>query len=404
MNKWVRIIVIGAIWGWLFLGWLINNFLKSNWDFHFFKWRHWEFLWSEFQQGWTISDRGTVIFFIVLFSAVPLYLAGWRFFARIEWLKLLRHCVNRLIYFLTGGESVLSRSISHKIKLKKRSSKTTRPRALDTGLRPAVKESEMKVPVDEPSLPMKNQKARQAFADAFEFEDDDMPFPQSARRQAYTVPADSPFNAGYTVPSVRQGLSAAPNPAASDLPGASPASFENILLDDIKLPERMKLEENISELMARAGYQVLEKARFNETVIDYLGIGTEKIVLGIADVQPGDWLADEERFNGEDPLWFSESSHRVSPVYQLVNLAKILAQKLSAAGYAGAVVPLFIVRKGTIINAEDMFSTWKEMSVTVCRTDVGGPDELKTVTQSVEAVTPPSAETMRAVQSILQGS
>ena len=66
-------------------------------------------------------------------------------------------------------------------------------------------------------------------------------------------------------------------------------------------------------------------------------------------------------------------------------------------------MPLFIVRKGTIINAEDMISTWKEMSVTVCRTDIGGPDELKTVTQSVEQVMPPTNDVINAVQSVLQG-
>lgn len=397
MNKWVRILVIGFIWGWIFLGWLVNNFLIDNWDFHIFNLNHWRFLWNEFQQGWNIDDRGTVIFFIVLFSAVPLYFIGWRFFLKVEWLKLLRRNVNRLIYFFTGAD-MLHRG-SYKVKLKKRSSKTIRPRPLETGYRPEVKESELKVPVEEPILPK-----RQAASYGIEFdEDDDEDFmlpPRSGRHSAYTPPSDSPFNKGYTVPSMMQGLSVAPSPAADR---NQTSAVENMLLEDIKLPERMKLEENISELMSRAGYQVIEKVRFNDTVIDYLGMSADKILLGIADSQPGDWLADEERFNGEDPLWFSESSHRVSPVFQLVELAKAFAQKLSTVGYSGSVLPLFIVRKGTIINAEDMISTWKEMSVTVCRTDIGGPDELKTVTQSVEQVLPPTNDVITAVQSVLQG-
>ena len=397
MNKWVRILVIGFIWGWIFLGWLVNNFLTDNWDFHIFNRNHWLFLWNEFQQGWNIDDRGTVIFFIVLFSAVPLYLIGWRFFLKVEWLKLLRRNVNRLIYFLTGAD-MLHRG-SYKVKLKKRSSKTIRPRPLETGYRPEIKESELKVPVEEPILPKK-----QASSYGIEFDEDDnedfMLPPRSGRHSSYTPPSDSPFNKGYTVPSMMQGLSVAPNPAA-DRNRAS--AVENMLLEDIKLPERMKLEENISELMNRAGYQVIEKVRFNNTIIDYVGMSADKILLGIADSQPGDWLADEERFNGEDPLWFSESSHRVSPVFQLVELAKAFAQKLSTVGYSGSVLPLFIVRKGTIINAEDMISTWQEMSVTVCRTDIGGPDELKTVTQSVEQVMPPTNDVINAVQSVLQG-
>ena len=251
MNKWVRILVIGFIWGWIFLGWLVNNFLTDNWDFHIFNWNHWRFLWNEFQQGWNIDDRGTVIFFIVLFSAVPLYFIGWRFFLKVEWLKLLRRNVNRLIYFFTGAD-MLHRG-SYKVKLKKRSSKTIRPRPLETGYRPEVKESELKVPVEEPILPK-----RQAASYGIEFdEDDDEDFmlpPRSGRHSAYTPPSDSPFNKGYTVPSMMQGLSVAPSPTA-DRNQAS--AVENMLLEDIKLPERMKLEENISELMSRAGYQVI---------------------------------------------------------------------------------------------------------------------------------------------------
>ena len=396
MNKWVRTLFIGFIWGWVFLGWLVNNFLTDNWDFHIFNWNHWLFLWNEFQQGWNIDDRGTVIFFVVLFSAVPLYFIGWRFFLKVEWLKLLRQNVNRLIYFFTGAD-LLHRG-NYKVKMKKRSSKTIRPRPLETGYRPEVKESELKVPVESPSLPKK-----QASSYGIDFEEDDeedFMSPPSGRHSAYTPPSDSPFNKGYTVPSMMQGLSVAPNPAVNR---DHSSAVENMLLEDIKLPERMKLEENISELMSRAGYQVIEKVRFNDTVIDYLGMSADKILLGITDSQPGDWLADEERFNGEDPLWFSESSHRVSPVFQLVELAKAFAQKLSTVGYSGSVLPLFIVRKGTIINAEDMISTWKEMSVTVCRTDIGGPDELKTVTQSVEQVLPPTNDVITAVQSVLQG-
>ena len=198
MNKWVRIFVIGFIWGWIFLGWLVNNFLIDNWDFHFFNWNHWRFLWNEFQQGWNIDDKGTVIFFIVLFSAIPLYLIGWRFFLKIEWLKLLRRNVNRLIYFFTGAD-MLKRG-SYKVKLKKRSSKTIRPRALETGYHPEVKESELKVPVDEPSLPKKQTPAYD-----IDFEDDDendfMLSPSLHQRKPYSPPDDSPFNKGYTVPS-----------------------------------------------------------------------------------------------------------------------------------------------------------------------------------------------------------
>ncbi|MBR4931608.1 MAG: hypothetical protein IKZ02_01130 [Alphaproteobacteria bacterium] len=117
MNKWIRIALIGLIWGFIFLVWLVGRFLETNWNFHFFQLNDWAFLLDEFRKGWVINKASDVIFFIVLFSAIPLFLIGWRFFIKIEWLKLLRRNVNRLIYFLTGGESVLHKKQTGKIQL-----------------------------------------------------------------------------------------------------------------------------------------------------------------------------------------------------------------------------------------------------------------------------------------------
>lgn len=400
MNKWVRFFLIGFIWGWVFLGWLVNNFLKQNWNFYFFKWSHWQFLWSEFQQGWNIADTSTVIFFLVALSAIPLYLIGWRFFLKVSWLKLLRRNVNRLIYFLTGGESVLHTK-KQQLPIKKNSAKNTRPRPIDVGLRPSMKDSELKVPVEEPALPKNNQAA--SYGGGFGGGYGSAPASNYASgfggsgygASSYAPPSDSPFNKGFSMPSMSQGLSAAPMPGHD--------SFEDMLLEDIKLPERMKLEENILQLFDRAGYYVMENVVINNQPVNYLAISEQRIVIGVVDSQSGDWLADEERFNGEDPLWFSESSHRVSPVFQLVELTKGFVQRLSAAGFSGSVKPMFIERSGTIINAEDMFSTWNELSVTVCRTDIGGPDELKTVAQSIEVADKPSATVMDQVQRAMQG-
>lgn len=394
MNKWIRIALIGLIWGFIFLVWLVGRFLETNWNFHFFQLNDWAFLLDEFRKGWVINKASDVIFFIVLFSAIPLFLIGWRFFIKIEWLKLLRRNVNRLIYFLTGGESVLHKKQTGKIQLQKKSSKTTRPRAIDTGLRPATKDSELKVPVDEPSVPQKTATSNNnsSYNSGSSFNSSY----GNSSGYGYTPPADSPFNKGFNVPSMQQGLSASPAPSAM-------ASFDDMLLEDIKLPERIKIEEDIPSLFERANYTVMKNVLFTGKPIDYLAISENRIIVAVIDPQTGDWLADEERFNGEDPLWFSESSHRVSPVFQLLELTKKLMNQLSAEGFSGSVMPMFIERTGMIINAEDMLTIWKDLSVIVCRTDIGGPDELKTVAQSIVAGEQPSEIVLQQVQKAIQG-
>ena len=91
---------------------------------------------------------------------------------------------------------------------------------------------------------------------------------------------------------------------------------------------------------------------------------------------PGDWLADEERFNDEEPLWFSESSHRISPVRK-VDLAKTaLMEKLKDADLSFEIVPFVIEQIGNIINAEDMIDIWRDLNVKVTRIDKGTPKEI----------------------------
>jgi len=124
-----------------------------------------------------------------------------------------------------------------------------------------------------------------------------------------------------------------------------------------------------------------------ELPLAYVGISADKVLLCLTDTDKGDWLADEEFFNGEEPLWFSETAHRTSPVYRLLTEAKTFAKKLSDKGLTQTVTPLLVEKEGTIINAGDMVETWKKMAVIVCRTDLGGPEELP----SFATALPPAA-------------
>ncbi len=405
MKKWQRTLLIGLIWGFIWMWWAIRSFLLANWDFDIFMVASegdgrvgWLYLIDEFRKGWVINDKGTVIFFIVLIASFPIYFFGWRYFLKIEWLKLLRRNVNRLIYFLTGGETV-RKSSGGGFTISKKSSKTIRPRALESAIeRPASKESELKVPVEAPSVPGGTKPATSPS--------------YGSASSSYTPPADSPFNKGFNLPSMQQGFSIAPSQNTSSGFGAPKwdndfggdfggGNMDDILLSDIKLPERANLEEDIVSLFENAGYTVLQDEIIGGAPIDYIAISSNRVVVAIEDAQAGDWLADEERFNGEDPLWFSESSHRVSPIFQLLETVKGFMARLSENGFSGSVVPMFIERSGMIINAEDMEQTWKDLSIVVCRTGMGGPDELKSVGQSIVSAEPASDVIVSQVRAAL---
>ena len=98
----------------------------------------------------------------------------------------------------------------------------------------------------------------------------------------------------------------------------------------------------------------------------------------------GDWLADEEKFNDEEPLWFSESSHRISPVRQVDIARDILKTKLAVGDMNFEIVAYVIVQAGNIINAEDMFEIWNNMNINVTRINRGSPKEIRLFSKSLD--------------------
>ena len=138
------------------------------------------------------------------------------------------------------------------------------------------------------------------------------------------------------------------------------------------------------ELLKQKGYEIITGATIQNTFIDFIGVSKSQICLCLNDKEPGDWLADEERFNDEEPLWFSESSHRISPVRK-ADLARItLQEKLKDADLSFDVVPFVIEQIGNIINAEDMFDIWKDIGVKVTRIDRGTPKEIPLFAKALE--------------------
>ena len=138
------------------------------------------------------------------------------------------------------------------------------------------------------------------------------------------------------------------------------------------------------ELLKQKGFDVITGATIKNTFIDFIGVSKSQICLCINDKEPGDWLADEERFNDEEPLWFSESSHRISPVRKADLARMTLEEKLKDADLSFDVVPYVIIQIGNIINAEDMLDIWKDLRVNVTRIDRGTPKEIPLFAKNID--------------------
>ncbi|WP_294743316.1 AAA family ATPase [uncultured Prevotella sp.] len=76
-------------------------------------------------------------------------------------------------------------------------------------------------------------------------------------------------------------------------------------------------------------------------------------------------LADEERFYDEPPLYFSQTSHRVSPVWKLSQAMKQISEKLVSIEHDYWNVWGVLLSGSHFLNAEDMQGVWEAMHITV---------------------------------------
>lgn len=109
---------------------------------------------------------------------------------------------------------------------------------------------------------------------------------------------------------------------------------------------------------------------------DLVQIGKRFFTIVYADFV-GDWLADEDAFAGEPPLWFSEKDHRVSPVFQAAKCCSFFRKELPQIKIDSIVV---LPKKCIVINDEEMQECWREKcGTTVVRTKVITETSLKTL-------------------------
>lgn len=148
--------------------------------------------------------------------------------------------------------------------------------------------------------------------------------------------------------------------------------------------DRQRPNNPVADVLIQKGYDLVSNITVHNHVIDFIGVSEDKISVCLIDKEAGDWLADEERFNNEEPLWFSESSHRISPVRKIDLARRIIADKLKENDFDLDLKAYVVVQAGNIINAEDMFEIWQDMGVEVTRINRGSPKEIKLFSKTLE--------------------
>lgn len=379
-KEWRRSVLIGCIVAAIFFGWWLRGFL-FNWRFQLFSLKSWRYIVNEFESGWQPSSVSDWIFLLTLFLAVPVFLHLWYLCDKIKWRKLLKTIWKSCIWVLKRAKRILTKLLK-KIFGKKKSSKKT---ALAPPVPPALTQSKSNFS-DRPKPVAHSAGVANLF--------------QSAAPVAEQRPT---FNAKAAAPVVGTN-------AAAEVPAANPwavndplMSFKDQPLDEIQLPQREPVIEDVPGLFTNAGYHLIPNVSAGRLKLDYVAICADKIYAVLVDREAGDWLAEEEPFNGEAPLWFSEIDHRVSPIYELKQCAEEMQKKVAGVLPDLPVIPFMIEEKGNIINAEEMMKTWKELNVVVARTDVGGMEDLPITANVISAVTPASMTDIETLTKLIAG-
>ena len=365
-KKLQRTTLIFTIWTFLYFLWF-RWFMLTNWTFNIFSADDWQFLYHEWwDKGWIIEGSYFWIMIISLFLFIPVWIWGFCFLLSRNYTHYMEKIFWDLIY-KKKTKKVQEQNKNVRVK-KKKSYREIRPKALATT--PQTVAPVQSTPVDT----------------------DVMSTAPSTRQDLFME---------EKMPSIESGFSS--RELSDDFAGASPfAQSSNDF--EMQLPDLnddiQPLNENLSEIMTAAGAIVFEKPAIGDNSVDYMAVANGQIFFILTDSEKGDWLADEERFNDEDPLWFSETSHRVSPITILKNFEAEFSSLLNDASCQTHII--LVKTDGNIINAEDMLDVWRNMNVLVARSATGAPAELPSFTDTFPAsIDAPNAEDVEKIQMLI---
>lgn len=99
----------------------------------------------------------------------------------------------------------------------------------------------------------------------------------------------------------------------------------------------------------------------------YIYASLKEVVLVTLDPRPSRIaeLADEEPFNDEHPLWFTDRDHRESPAWKLAVTCEMIRERLCRLSHHAPVVWGVLLTGCEIINYDDMLDVWKKLKISV---------------------------------------
>lgn len=101
----------------------------------------------------------------------------------------------------------------------------------------------------------------------------------------------------------------------------------------------------------------------------YLFANLNEVLVVVLDPRPSDSveLADEEPFSNDEqqPLWFTERSHRVSPVWRLAVTIELFRGRIRRLSKHGPKIQGVLLTGCEVINFDDMQDIWKKLNVSV---------------------------------------
>lgn len=380
--------------------------MLKNWRFDMFRKEHWEYAWDLWLSGWIISDAKEWAFVLIILTFIPLWLTGWAALSVVVWEKIFVSILQfpikltKRLFFQPVKIIAVTTGVK-KIK-KKKSYKEIRPKSVrmpmderiyETASSPAAPAAISTAPVIEPLNNPSSHSTDTGSANSenkfdhslFKFdeeEDFDFDFDAFDDDKKETQPqTSSENNIEKTAP---EPIEKSTKTAYKDRNNRKDNTNKTSKNKNPNITNNKNNNNSTLDVIKQKGYEVITGVTIKNNLIDFIGIAANQICICLIDKEPGDWLADEERFNDEEPLWFSESSHRISPVRK-VDLAKQhLIDKLESADFHFDVKAYVIEQIGNIINAEDMFEIWDDIGVCVTRIDRGTPKELKLFSKTLD--------------------
>ena len=138
--------------------------------------------------------------------------------------------------------------------------------------------------------------------------------------------------------------------------------------DEESLKQTIPLDDEIQTAVdveiEKYGGRVLSRYRSGNKRLysfDFVQIGTRFFTIVYA-AFTGEWLADEESFGGDPPLWFSEIDHRVSPICQAKKCRSFFSHEVPQI----KIESMVILPKGCdVINDNEMQWCWRETCGTI---------------------------------------